>query len=183
MSRLNKDASSCRNGSASSESSASGKAGEGTSYLEHEIAQLTKLRSSPHEHLCRVVPGRMRLPASTVRMLVGREGNYSGRGRFSSADGCHVLSRYLPTKGPWIVDRMKSRAYVSQFSNDGSLFIAGFQVIASIIVIVVTVVYKLIMCEAEDDSVKMKSLVLVKLYNYATRGSLKSSILVVCALL
>jgi hypothetical protein len=50
-----------------------------------------------------------------------------------------VLSRYLPTKGPWIVDRMGSRAYVSQFSDDGSLFVAGFQVIATVIFILVTV--------------------------------------------
>lgn len=142
MSRLNKGTSTCRDGSASNECSASGMARERTNCLDHEIAQLTKLRSSPHELLGRVHPGRMRLPASTVRMLVGREGNYSGRGKFSSADGCHVLSRYLPTKGPWIVDRMKSRAYVSQFSADGSLFIAGFQVITTISIIVVTVIYK-----------------------------------------
>ncbi|KAL5097232.1 hypothetical protein RYX36_001559 [Vicia faba] len=128
-SRLNKDTSDCMDdGSGSNESSESGIFGEGTSYLVHEISQITKLRSSPNENLSHVVPGRIRrLPASTVRMLVGREGNYSGRGKFSAADGCHMLSRYLPTKGPWIVDRMGSRAYVSQFSDDGSLFIAGFQ--------------------------------------------------------
>lgn len=145
MSRLNKDTSNCMDddGSGSNESSESEIYGEGTSYLVHEIAQITKLRSSPNENLSHVVPGRMRrLPASTVRMLVGREGNYSGRGKFSAADGCHMLSRYLPTKGPWIVDRMGSRAYVSQFSDDGSLFIAGFQVnIATINVIVVIVLY------------------------------------------
>ncbi|XP_015958732.1 LEC14B homolog [Arachis duranensis] len=127
MIRLNKDTSTCSEGSASSESVCSGISGEGTSILDHEIAQLTKLRSSPYVLLGRNIPGRMRLPASTVRMLVGREGNYSGQGRFSSADRCHILSRYLPTKGPWIVDRMRSRAYISQFSADGSLFIAGFQ--------------------------------------------------------
>ncbi|KAL1358400.1 hypothetical protein HN51_003676 [Arachis hypogaea] len=127
MIRLNKDTSTCSDGSASSESVCSGISGEGTSILDHEIAQLTKLRSSPYVLLGRNIPGRMRLPASTVRMLVGREGNYSGQGRFSSADRCHILSRYLPTKGPWIVDRMRSRAYISQFSADGSLFIAGFQ--------------------------------------------------------
>ena len=127
MIRLNKDTSTCSDGSASSESVCSGISGEGTNILDHEIAQLTKLRSSPYVLLGRNIPGRMRLPASTVRMLVGREGNYSGQGRFSSADRCHILSRYLPTKGPWIVDRMRSRAYISQFSADGSLFIAGFQ--------------------------------------------------------
>jgi WD repeat-containing protein 23 len=141
MSQFNKDKNECMNdGSGSSnESSASGMDGKGTSYFVHDVAQMTKLRSSPHENLSRVFPGRMKLPASTLRMLVGRECNYSGRGKFSAADGCHVLSRYLPTKGPWIVDRMGSRAYVSQFSDDGSLFVAGFQVIATVIFILVTV--------------------------------------------
>ncbi|XP_039020946.1 LEC14B protein-like [Hibiscus syriacus] len=60
-------------------------------------------------------------------MLAGREGNYSGRGRFSSADCCHMLSSYFPVNGPWLVDQTTSRAYVSQFSADGSLFVAGFQ--------------------------------------------------------
>ncbi|XP_054787125.1 LEC14B homolog [Prosopis cineraria] len=127
MSWLGKEIVTCSDGSVSNESSASGSAGERTVYLDHEIAQLTKLRSSPHKLLGSVAPGRMRLPVSTVRMLAGREANYSGLGRFSSRDGCHVLSRYLPTNGPWLVDRMKSRAYVSQFSAEGSLFIAGFQ--------------------------------------------------------
>ncbi|ONH93728.1 hypothetical protein PRUPE_8G249600 [Prunus persica] len=95
--------------------------------LEHEVAQLTKLRSAPHERLNQIGPGKRDLPVSVVKMLAGREGNYSGRGRFSSADRCHVLSRYLPVKGPGLVDHMPSRAYVSQFSADGSLFIAAFQ--------------------------------------------------------
>ncbi|CAK7332909.1 unnamed protein product [Dovyalis caffra] len=96
-------------------------------YLDHEIVQLTKLKSRPHKLLSRDVPGRLRLPVSTMRMLVGREGNYSGRGRFSSADNCHVLSRYLPVHGPCTVDQLDSRTYVSQFSADGTLFIAGCQ--------------------------------------------------------
>lgn len=97
--------------------------------LDHEIAQLTKLRSVPHQNLSRVLPGKREFPVSTVKMLAGREGNYSGRGRFSSADCCHVLSKYLPINGPWVVDQMSTRAYVSQFSTDGSLFVAGFQVL------------------------------------------------------
>lgn len=96
-------------------------------HLDHEISQLTKLRSGPHECLSQIIPGKRDSPVSTVKMLAGREGNYSGRGRFSSADCCHVLSRYLPVNGPWLVDQMTSRAYVSQFSADGSLFVAGFQ--------------------------------------------------------
>ncbi|KAJ8619584.1 hypothetical protein MRB53_028113 [Persea americana] len=67
------------------------------------------------------------MPISTVLMLSAREANYSGMGRFSKADSCHVLSRYLPVHGPWLVDGMNSKAYVSQFSPDGTLFVAGFQ--------------------------------------------------------
>ncbi|KAI3760069.1 hypothetical protein L1987_50459 [Smallanthus sonchifolius] len=95
--------------------------------LDHEIAQQTKLRSAPHERLKRVLSRREEFPVSPVKMLAGREGNYSGRGRFSSADRCHILNKYLPVKGPSVVDQLTTRAYVSQFSNDGSLFVAAFQ--------------------------------------------------------
>ncbi|PIM99500.1 hypothetical protein CDL12_28006 [Handroanthus impetiginosus] len=94
---------------------------------DDEFAQLTKVRSAPHERLSRVLPGKAKLPVSPVQMLLGRECNYSGRGRFSLSDSCHVLSRYLPVHGPSVIDKMKSCAYVSQFSNDGSFFVAGFQ--------------------------------------------------------
>lgn len=133
MSRFGKEIDACDAGDVSNESSRSRLAEERTVYLDHEIAQLTKLRSDPHIRLGYAEPGGMRLPVSTVRMLAGREANYSGLGRFSSRDGCHVLSRYLPTNGPWLVDRMKSRAYVSQFSAEGSLFVAGLQVISTIV--------------------------------------------------
>nr|XP_043637322.1 LEC14B protein [Erigeron canadensis] len=95
--------------------------------LDHEVAQLTKIRSAPHERLKRVLPRREEFPVSPVKMLAGREGNYSGRGRFSSADQCHLLNKYLPVKGPSTIDQLTTRAYVSQFSNDGSLFVAAFQ--------------------------------------------------------
>ncbi|KDP40050.1 hypothetical protein JCGZ_02048 [Jatropha curcas] len=127
MSGINKNTDGCDDDSTRNESFASHGPNENSDYLDHEIAQLTKLRSEPNQLLVRDVPGRVRLPVSTVKMLLAREGNYSGRGRFSSADSCHVLSRYLPVHGPWRVDRLKSRAYVSQFSYDGTLFIAGFQ--------------------------------------------------------
>ncbi|XVF62704.1 hypothetical protein PTKIN_Ptkin09bG0029400 [Pterospermum kingtungense] len=127
MSRSRKDVNACDDGNARGGTCSKEVCSESSDYLNHDIAQLTKLRSGPHELLSRGVQGRRRLPVSTLKMLVGREGNYSGRGRFSSADGCHVLSRYLPVNGPWWVDRMESRAYVSQFSADGSLFVAGFQ--------------------------------------------------------
>ncbi|CAN1284049.1 LEC14B homolog [Linum perenne] len=111
-------------------SRAGGVEGESSDQFDHEIVQLTKLRSEPHERYRRDSPacgGRSRAPVSTLKMLAGREANCSGRGRFSSADGCHVLSRYLPANWPVEVDNTRSRAYVSQFSSDGSLFIAGFQ--------------------------------------------------------
>lgn len=112
-------------------SSGSHRSSEHLADVDHEISQVTKLKSTPHQRFSREVPGRHQLPVSTVRMLAGRESNFSGRGRFSAADCCHILSRYLPVKGPWLVDQMNSRAYVSQFSTDGSLFIAGFQVNSS----------------------------------------------------
>jgi WD repeat-containing protein 23 len=95
--------------------------------MDHDIAQITKLRSGPHENLSRVQPGKRDFPISTVKMLAGRESNYSRRGRFSPADCCHVLSRYLPVNAPCVLDNMNTKAYVSQFSTDGSLFVAGFQ--------------------------------------------------------
>nr|GMD17109.1 LEC14B protein [Ipomoea batatas] len=95
--------------------------------LDHEIAQLTRLRSKPNENLSKVLGVKKDVPVSIVKMLVGRESNYSGRGSFSSADRCHVLSRYLPVNSPCVVDQMPTRAYVSQFSADGSLFISAFQ--------------------------------------------------------
>ncbi|KAF2287743.1 hypothetical protein GH714_002526 [Hevea brasiliensis] len=127
MSGVHKNTSICDDESAHYRSFARQGPNGNSDFLDHEIAQLTKLRSAPNEFLSKNVPGKFRLPVSTVKMLVGRECNYSGRGRFSTADGCHVLSQYLPVNGPCRVDRMKSRAYVSQFSDDGTLFIAGFQ--------------------------------------------------------
>ncbi|XP_047982022.1 LEC14B homolog [Salvia hispanica] len=96
---------------------------------DDEFAQVTKLRSAPHKHLRHVLPGESTAPlVSPVQMMMGRECNYSGKGRFSTSDSCHVLSRYLPVRStPSVVDKMTSCAYVSQFSDDGSLFVAGFQ--------------------------------------------------------
>lgn len=129
MSRLEIESSLGEDGNAVQEdSSTSGETKKPLKNLDNEIAQITKLKSTPHQQLVQVGTGRPELPVSPVKMLVGRESNYSGRGRFSSADRCHLLSRYLPVNGPWLIDQMSSRAYVSQFSADGSLFVAGFQV-------------------------------------------------------
>ncbi|KAF4357686.1 hypothetical protein F8388_007222 [Cannabis sativa] len=127
MSRLELESDICDGEKNIPEVSSSQRSTRPLNVLDHEIAQITKLRSGPHELLSHVEPGRREQQVSTVKMLARREGNYSGRGRFSSADCCHVLSRYLPVNGPWLVDQMNSRAYVSQFSADGSLFVAGFQ--------------------------------------------------------
>ncbi|KAL5561604.1 hypothetical protein UlMin_031351 [Ulmus minor] len=127
MSRLELMSDTCDGGKNFPEVSSSQRSKRTLNNLDHELAQLTKLKSEPHERLSRVGPGKRELPVSTVKMLARREGNFSGRGRFSSADRCHLLSRYLPVNGPWLVDQLTSRAYVSQFSADGSLFVAGFQ--------------------------------------------------------
>ncbi|PKA62289.1 LEC14B like [Apostasia shenzhenica] len=95
--------------------------------INHEIFQLTKLQSEPCEGLHKGKLSGRKMPMSTVRMLCGRETNCSGLGKFSLSDRSHILGRYLPVNGPWPIDRMDTRAYVSQFSADGSLFVAGFQ--------------------------------------------------------
>ncbi|MFS7943759.1 putative transcription factor WD40-like family [Helianthus anomalus] len=89
-----------------------------------EIGVVTKLRTRPHKLFS---PRKSEKFLSPVKMLVGREGNYTGRAKFTSSDRCHLSSRYLPVKGPSVIDRMDSCAYVSQFSADGTLFVAGFQ--------------------------------------------------------
>ncbi|XP_047317092.1 LEC14B homolog isoform X2 [Impatiens glandulifera] len=102
---------------------------ERLSYLDHDVAQLTKLGSSPNAFISRAAAQSRNsiLRVSPVKMLACREMNISGKGRFSAADNCHISSRYLPVHGPRSIYRMNSRAYVSQFSSDGSLFVAAFQ--------------------------------------------------------
>ncbi|XP_011628001.1 LEC14B homolog isoform X2 [Amborella trichopoda] len=95
--------------------------------LDNEIAHSIKVRSKPSDMISRITRAKASTYVSTVKMLLGRESNYSGKGRFSSADCCHVLSRYVPVNGPWIIDKTESRAYTSQFSADGTFFITGFQ--------------------------------------------------------
>ncbi|KAJ9187703.1 hypothetical protein P3X46_003128 [Hevea brasiliensis] len=127
MSRLEIDSEHCDGGKTRNEISNGQRSNKSLNNLDHEISLITKLKSRPHERLAQVTPGKREFPVSTIKMLAGRESNYSGRGRFSAADRCHMLGRYLPVNGPWLIDQMTSRAYVSQFSADGSLFVAGFQ--------------------------------------------------------
>lgn len=128
MSRLDIEADLRDGGKTIHEVSNSQRTNKPLKYVDNEISQLTRLQSGLNRLLSQVTPGKWDLPVSTVKMLAGWECNYSGRGRFSSADCYHLLSRYLPVNGPRLVDQMNSQAYVSQFLADGSLFIAGFQV-------------------------------------------------------
>lgn len=128
MSRLRKERNYCDEDTPEASPLIANEPRESSDSLVHEVAQITKLRSGPSGHLGRPVSGGSKWPVSPVKMLVGRESNHTGKGRFTESDKCHVLSRYLPVYGPKHVDHMRSRVYVSQFSSDGSLFVAGFQV-------------------------------------------------------
>lgn len=126
MSRFEIDSKMSDEGQSAEVAQASQRQHERSHFLDHEIAQQTKFRSAPSEMILKATTSK-HVPISTVSMLSAREANYSGKGRFSKADSCHVLSRYLPVHGPWRVDGLESRAYVSQFSADGRFFVAGFQ--------------------------------------------------------
>ncbi|XP_078179004.1 LEC14B homolog [Carex rostrata] len=94
--------------------------------LDNEIFHTCMLRSRPSEGLCKATRSRKN-NISTFRMLSGRE-IYSGKnGGFSKADSSCVLGRCLPVDGPHIIDKQSTRAYVSRFSDDGSLLITAFQ--------------------------------------------------------
>lgn len=99
--------------------------------FDHEIAQLTKLRSGTSENMSKLVGGKNKGWISPVKMLAARESNFLRKSKFSTADGCHILNRYLPVNGPYLVDQMESCAYVSHFSFDGSLLVAGYQVLCN----------------------------------------------------
>jgi WD repeat-containing protein 23 len=95
--------------------------------LDHVIAHSTAIQNSPSEGSARLGKAKKGANVNTLSMLAGREFNVSGNGKFSRAECCHVASRYLPTDGPSVVEQLNSRAYIGQFSKDGSLFVAGFQ--------------------------------------------------------
>ncbi|CAA7388679.1 unnamed protein product [Spirodela intermedia] len=127
MSKLELDSNTCDNDTGSSGSCTFQRFSRGSFEIDSEIAHITKLRSEPNEKLHKTMNSEKRMPVSVVKMLSAREANFSKTGNFSLADRSHVLGRYLPVNGPCCIDRMNSRAYVSQFSADGSLFVAGFQ--------------------------------------------------------
>jgi hypothetical protein len=96
--------------------------------LDHDLAQATALRNAASEDSVRLGKVKPFELVNTHTMLTGREFNVSKNGRFSRAECCHVAARYLPTDGPSVVEQLNSRAYIGQFSRDGTLFVAGFQV-------------------------------------------------------
>ncbi|CAH9132676.1 unnamed protein product [Cuscuta epithymum] len=95
--------------------------------FKDEIVHLTRLRSRPRENLRRELARKKDASISTMKMIIAREANYSRREFFSSSDRCHIMNKYLPIRDPMVVDKMPTRAYVSHFTPDGSLFIAAFQ--------------------------------------------------------
>lgn len=94
--------------------------------LHNDIFHMTRMRSRLTESYKSM--GTNRGIISTAKLLSQREIDCSGKRMFSSGDRAFVLGRYVPMNGPQLLDRMDSRAYVSQFSADGTLFVAGFQV-------------------------------------------------------
>ncbi|KAL6608186.1 hypothetical protein ACP70R_041249 [Stipagrostis hirtigluma subsp. patula] len=95
--------------------------------IDRQVAFLTGARSEPcYKTRGAAHAGRTR-PFSTFRLLSARESGRAGGGGFASADRAYVGSKLIPTRGPWEVDDVDSEAYVSQFSGDGSLLIAGFR--------------------------------------------------------
>eukprot|EP00897_Mesotaenium_endlicherianum_P005429 jgi/Mesen1/4914/ME000246S04139 len=95
----------------------------------HSLMQATQLRTGASVASRRLagIKGSASKRVNACTMLRGREQNVSGRGCFSRAELCHVASRYIPNEGPQVVDSMNSRAYIGQFSRDGSLFVGGYQ--------------------------------------------------------
>ncbi|CAK9272814.1 unnamed protein product [Sphagnum jensenii] len=96
--------------------------------LDHDhLTHATALRNAASAGSARLANVKPCELVNTQTMLAGREFNVSKNGRFSRAECCHVASRYLPTDGPLVVEQLNSRAYIGQFSKDGTLFVAGFQ--------------------------------------------------------
>uniref|UniRef100_A0A0D9WCP2 Uncharacterized protein n=1 Tax=Leersia perrieri TaxID=77586 RepID=A0A0D9WCP2_9ORYZ len=100
--------------------------------IDEEVSHLTRIRSEPTQRtLGDFRPGHKRA-MSTLELLSGRESGRMRSGGFSTADCAYTARKHMPTKGPWCVDDMNSEAYVSQFSSDGSLLVAGFRAYSSL---------------------------------------------------
>ncbi|CAN6345248.1 unnamed protein product [Urochloa humidicola] len=95
--------------------------------MANEVFHLTRARSELCHRSRGAASARRKRPFSTFELVSARESGRTGGAGLSSADRAYVGSRHIPTKGPWGVDEMDSEAYVSQFSADGSLLVAGFR--------------------------------------------------------
>nr|CAB3463893.1 unnamed protein product [Digitaria exilis] len=98
----------------------------------NEVFHLTRARSELCHRTRGASSARRRRPFSTFELVSARESGRAGGAGFSLADRACVGRRHIPKKGPWAVDEMDSEAYVSQFSADGSLLVAGFRAYASL---------------------------------------------------
>lgn len=94
----------------------------------NEVFHLTRARSELCHRARGATSARRKRPFSTFELLSARESGRTGGAGFAAADRAYAACRHIPTKGPWSVDEVDSEAYVSQFSADGSLLVAGFKV-------------------------------------------------------
>ena len=113
--------------------------------LLHLAAPQSRVNIFTHTHTVLPPTGRVPSPATVTRLhfllllispsslplpspLNSPSPPLQGLARFSLSDRCHLSQRFLPTDGPSVIDRVRSRAYIGRFSADGGNFIAGFQV-------------------------------------------------------
>ena len=72
---------------------------------------------------------RSSTPLSPTRALFLREIQPGGSGMNAHCHAAGHIAAFhrLPTKPMTVVDRMQSRAYIGRFTNDGDIFVAGYQ--------------------------------------------------------
>ncbi|KAJ1261576.1 hypothetical protein BS78_09G040800 [Paspalum vaginatum] len=95
--------------------------------LAPEVSQLTRAASEPCFRARGAASASRKKPFSAFELVSARESGRAGGAGFSAADRAYVGRQHVPTRGPWSVDDVDSEAYVSQFSADGSLLVAGFR--------------------------------------------------------
>lgn len=118
-----------------------------------KMSHLTRATSEPCRRARGAAPARRTRPFSAFELVSAREAGRAGGAGFSAADRAYLGRQHIPTKGPWGVDEVDSEAYVSQFSADGSLLIAGFRVGGWLWSLLVLVLPLMKSCVVADDSV------------------------------
>ena len=93
-----------------------------------KMSHLTRATSEPCRRTHGAASALRKRPFSAFELVSAREAGLADGAGFSAADRAYLGRQHIPTKGPWGVDDVDSEAYVSQFSADGSLLIAGFRV-------------------------------------------------------